>query len=125
MVPAVYVPLDALPLLPNGKVDRGALPGPQPTQSEPGRGFVAPRNALEIQLASLWEDVLGVRPVGVTDNFFELGGHSLAAARLFALIEKRLGKKVPLATVFPRVRRLSISRIFFSGLPKRRHIHLW
>ncbi len=50
--------------------------------------------------ANLWEEVLGVRPVGVTDNFFELGGHSLAAVRLFALIEKRLGKKVPLATVF-------------------------
>jgi amino acid adenylation domain-containing protein len=100
MVPAVYVPLDALPLMPNGKVDRGALPEPERTQSELGGGFVAPRNALEIRLANLWEEVLGVRPVGVTDNFFELGGHSLAAVRLFALIEKRLGKKVPLATVF-------------------------
>jgi len=100
MVPVVYVPLDALPLMPTGKVDRGALPEPERTQSEPGRGFVAPRNALEIQLANLWEEVLGVRPVGVTDNFFELGGHSLAAVRLFALMEKRLGKKVPLATVF-------------------------
>ena len=100
MVPAVYVTLDALPLMPNGKVDRGALPEPERTQSESGKGFVAPRNALEIQLTNLWEEVLGVRPVGVTDNFFELGGHSLAAVRLFALIEKRLGKKVPLASVF-------------------------
>ena len=56
--------------------------------------------ALELQLVNLWEEVLDVRPIGVTDNFFELGGHSLAAVRLFALIEKRLGKKVPLATVF-------------------------
>ena len=62
-------------------------------------GFIR-SNALEIQLTSLWEEVLGVRPIGVTDNFFELGGHSLAAVRLFALIEKRLGKKVPVATVF-------------------------
>ena len=100
MMPAVFVPLDALPLMPNGKVDRGALPEAGRTRSEPGRVFVAPRNALELQLASLWEEVLGVRPIGVTDNFFELGGHSLAAVRLFALIEKRLGKKVPLATVF-------------------------
>ncbi len=100
MMPAVFVPLDALPLMPNGKVDRGALPEPGRTGSEPGRAFVAPRNALELQLTSLWEEVLGVRPIGVTDNFFELGGHSLAAVRLFALIEKRLGKKVPLATVF-------------------------
>jgi len=100
MMPAVFVPLDALPLMPNGKVDRGALPEAGRTRSEPGRVFAAPRNALELQLVSLWEEVLGVRPIGVTDNFFELGGHSLAAVRLFALIEKRLGKKVPLATVF-------------------------
>jgi amino acid adenylation domain-containing protein len=100
MVPAVFVPLDALPLTPNGKVDRGALPEPERTRSEPRRAFVAPRNALELQLSNLWEEVLDIRPVGVTDNFFELGGHSLAAVRLFALIEKRLGKKVPLATVF-------------------------
>jgi amino acid adenylation domain-containing protein len=100
MIPSVFVPLDALPLMPNGKVDRGALPEPDRTRSEPGRAFVAPRNALEVQLSSLWEEVLGIRPVGATDNFFELGGHSLAAVRLFALIEKRLGRKVPLATVF-------------------------
>jgi amino acid adenylation domain-containing protein len=100
MMPAVFVPLDALPLMPNGKVDRGALPEAGRTRSEPGRVIVAPRNPLEVQLVNLWEEVLGVRPIGVTDNFFELGGHSLAAVRLFALIEKRLGKKVPLATVF-------------------------
>ena len=100
MVPAVFVPLDALPLMPNGKLDRGALPKAEPARPESGRAFVAPRNALELQLSSLWEEVLGIRPIGVTDNFFELGGHSLAAVRLFALIEKRLGKKAPLATVF-------------------------
>jgi thioesterase domain-containing protein/acyl carrier protein len=100
MVPAAFVPLDALPLMPNGKVDRNTLPEPERIQVEPGRAFVAPRNALQLQLSNLWEEVLGIRPIGVTDNFFELGGHSLAAVRLFALIEKRLGKKVPLATVF-------------------------
>ena len=100
LMPTVFLPLDALPLMPNGKVDRRALPEPGRTRSEPGRAFVAPRNALELQLTSLWEEVLGIRPIGVTDNFFELGGHSLAAVRLFALIEKRLGKKAPLATVF-------------------------
>jgi thioesterase domain-containing protein/acyl carrier protein len=100
MMPAVFVPLDALPLTPSGKVDRGALPEPGRTHSESGRAFVAPRDALELQLINLWEEVLSIRPIGVTDNFFELGGHSLAAVRLFALIEKRLGKKVPLATVF-------------------------
>ena len=100
LMPSVFVPIDALPLMPNGKVDRGGLP--EAGRAQPGREkqFVAPRDPLEAQLVSLWEEVLGVRPIGVTDNFFELGGHSLAAVRLFALIEKRLGKRVPLATVF-------------------------
>lgn len=100
MIPVIFEPLDKLPLMPNGKVDRSVLPEPKRARSERGSGFVAPRSTLELQLSNLWEEVLGVRPVGVKDNFFELGGHSLAAVRLFALIEKRLGKKVPLATLF-------------------------
>jgi amino acid adenylation domain-containing protein len=100
LMPSVFVPIDALPLMPNGKVDRGALPDAGRAQPAPGKQFVAPRDPLEAQLVGMWEEVLGVRPIGVTDNFFELGGHSLAAVRLFALIEKRLGKRVPLATVF-------------------------
>jgi amino acid adenylation domain-containing protein len=100
MLPAVVVLLDALPLAPNGKLDRLALPAPD--RSRPGleKAFVAPRDDLERQLASIWEEVLDVRPVGVTDNFFELGGHSLLAVRLFAVIEKRLGSKLPLTAVF-------------------------
>ena len=100
LMPSVFVPIDTLPLMPNGKVDRSALPDAGRAQHAPAKEFVAPRDPLEAQLVSLWEEVLGVRPIGVTDNFFELGGHSLAAVRLFALIEKRLGKRVPLATVF-------------------------
>ncbi|MDR5726224.1 MAG: alpha/beta fold hydrolase, partial [Terriglobia bacterium] len=100
MVPAVFVLLDTLPLLSNGKIDRRALPAPDRTRPELNKSFLAPRDDLEIQLAHIWEEVLGVRPVGVTDNFFELGGHSLLAIRLFALIEKRLGKKLPLTAVF-------------------------
>jgi thioesterase domain-containing protein/acyl carrier protein len=64
------------------------------------KAFVAPRDDLELELVHIWEEVLGVRPVGVRDNFFELGGHSLLAVRLFAVIEKRLGKKLPLTSVF-------------------------
>jgi len=100
MVPALFVPLDALPLMPNGKVDRRALPAPDRTRPELEKVFVAPRDDLELQLTRIWEEILGVRPIGVRDNFFELGGHSLLAARLFASIENRLGKKLPLATVF-------------------------
>ena len=100
MVPAVVVLLEALPVTPNGKVDRRALPAPDRSRPELEKAFIAPRDDLELQLAHIWEEVLGVRPVGVRDNFFELGGNSLQAVRLFALIEKRLGKKLPLTTVF-------------------------
>ncbi|MDZ4347202.1 MAG: amino acid adenylation domain-containing protein, partial [Candidatus Binatia bacterium] len=100
MVPAIFVWLDTLPLMPSGKVDRRALPAPDRARPQSEKSFVAPRDNLELQLAQIWEEVLGVRPVGVRDNFFELGGHSLLAARLFASIENRLGKKLPLATVF-------------------------
>jgi amino acid adenylation domain-containing protein len=100
MVPAVVVLLEALPVTPNGKVDRRALPAPDRSRPELEKAFIAPRDDLELQLAHIWEEVLGVRPVGVRDNFFELGGHSLLAVRLFALIEKRLGKKLPLTAIF-------------------------
>ena len=100
MVPAVFMLLDSLPTMPNGKVDRRVLPQPDQTRPEMEKAFVAPRDDLEAQLTSLWEEVLSIRPIGVTDNFFELGGHSLLAVRLFALIEKRLGKKLPLAALF-------------------------
>ena len=100
MVPAAIVMLETLPLSPGGKVDRQALP--QPDRHRPGlkEAFVEPRDELEFQLAQIWEEVLDVHPVGVRDNFFELGGHSLLAVRLFALIENRLGKRLPLAAVF-------------------------
>jgi amino acid adenylation domain-containing protein len=100
MVPSVFILLDSLPTMPNGKVDRGALPKPDQTRPEMQKIFVGPRDDLELQLTVLWEEVLNIRPIGVTDNFFELGGHSLLAVRLFALIDKRLGKKLPLAALF-------------------------
>jgi amino acid adenylation domain-containing protein len=100
LVPSTVVLLDAFPMTPNGKVDRRALPAPGRSKPELEKTFLAPRDELELQLAHIWEEVLGVRPVGVRDNFFELGGHSLLAVRLFAFIEKRLGKKLPPATVF-------------------------
>ncbi len=100
MVPASFVPLDALPSMPNGKIDRKALPAPQQSRPTAQQTFIAPRDDLERQLAQIWEEVLGTRPVGVTDNFFALGGHSLLAVRLFAVIEQRLGRQLSLTTVF-------------------------
>ena len=99
MVPAFYVMLDALPLMANGKIDRRALPAPERTRGAE-KTFVAPRDDLELELTEIWQQVLSVEAVGVTDNFFELGGHSLLAVRLSALVESRLGKKLPLAALF-------------------------
>jgi amino acid adenylation domain-containing protein len=93
MVPADFVFLESFPLTPNGKVDRRALPVPQVRELEAGADFVAPRNEVERRMASLWEQVLGKRPIGVRENFFELGGHSLAAVRLMQRVEKEFGRK--------------------------------
>jgi surfactin family lipopeptide synthetase C len=109
MVPAAFVMLDALPRTPNGKLDRRALPAPDQVPPETERTFIAPRDAVERKLATMWERILRVRPIGVRDNFFELGGHSLLAVSLFAQIEKAFGKDLPLSTVFrgPTVEQLA------------------
>src|SRR5690606_13529752 len=76
-----------------------ALPAPEQNRPE-GAKFVPPGDEIERQLAAIWEKVLNVRPIGMADNFFDLGGHSLLAVRVFARIEKQLGRKLPLATLF-------------------------
>jgi amino acid adenylation domain-containing protein len=100
MVPATYVWLDALPLTPHGKVDRRALPTPDLNLPRSARTRIASRNTVERQLTGIWEQVLGVHPIGVQDNFFDLGGHSLLAVRLFAHIERVVGQRLPLASLF-------------------------
>ena len=76
MVPGVFVPLLALPLNANGKVDRRALPAPD-QNLRTGKEYVAPRtHATERQLAEIWQEVLGLSQIGIHDNFFDLGGHS-------------------------------------------------
>ncbi|WP_370469510.1 non-ribosomal peptide synthase/polyketide synthase, partial [Corallococcus caeni] len=108
IVPSALLVLEALPLNSNGKVDRKALPEPDAHAVE-ARDFVAPRDALEMQLARIWEDVLGVRSVGVRSSFFELGGHSLLAVRMLASIRERLGLSLPLSVLFqqPTVEQLA------------------
>ncbi|MGE6762156.1 non-ribosomal peptide synthetase, partial [Corallococcus interemptor] len=108
MVPASLMVMEALPLNANGKVDRKALPEPDAHAIE-ARDFVAPRDALEMQLARIWEDVLGIRSVGVRSSFFELGGHSLLAVRMVAVVRERLGQTIPLSVLFqqPTVEQLA------------------
>ncbi|WP_017905579.1 non-ribosomal peptide synthetase, partial [Pseudomonas asplenii] len=81
MVPTLFVHLDVLPLSPNGKLDRKALPAPDPA-ALPSREYQAPQGEVEVALARIWAEVLRVDQVGRHDNFFELGGHSLLAVKL-------------------------------------------
>jgi amino acid adenylation domain-containing protein len=118
MVPSVFVLLEALPLTPSGKVNRSALPAPEQVLQEPEATFVAPRDNLEQKLLQIWEEVLGIQPIGIMDNFFDLGGHSLLAIRLFALIEKKFAKKLPLATLFQSNTVESLAKILRQGEEK-------
>ncbi len=109
MLPSAYVRLESLPLTSNGKVDRRALPEPDEVRPDLERKFVRPGDAVEAQLAEIWEGVLKVRPIGIEDKFFELGGHSLLAVQVISRIEKGFGRKLRLATIFqtPTIRQLA------------------
>ena len=96
MVPSLYCVLEELPLLPNGKVDRRALPAPAPAEA----GGVEPRNAVETLLAEAWTEVLEVDGVGIYDNFFDLGGHSLLGIRLMSRIRDLFGVELRVRTLF-------------------------
>ena len=108
MVPGAFVVLDTFPLTANGKVDRGALPAPG-AQAVVRRAFEAPIGEMELALARIWQQLLGLDRVGRKDHFFELGGHSLLAMRLLARIREEFGVDVPLAKVFqtPTIARLA------------------
>ena len=101
MVPSFLVELKALPLSPNGKLDRKALPEPKERAGSGSRGVhVPPRNPLEKQLVDMWEEALGIRPIGVTDNFFDLGGHSLVAVRMMSQLNRQSEREIPVAVLF-------------------------
>ncbi|MYT29956.1 MULTISPECIES: non-ribosomal peptide synthetase [unclassified Streptomyces] len=101
MVPSAFVFLDALPLTPSGKTDRGALPAPEGQQTRTA-AYVAPRDAEERALCDLFAQFLQVPQVGIDDGFFALGGHSLLATRLVARIRATLGVEVPVRALFEK-----------------------
>lgn len=96
LVPQSFVWLDVLPLNPNGKLDRKALP--DPVQAE--AASAPPSSDLERQIASIWQEVLGVPSVGVRDNFFDLGGHSLLLARVLAALRQGVAPEATMLTLF-------------------------
>lgn len=100
MLPSAFIFLYTLPLTPNGKIDRRVLPPLKQIKEELENTYIAPRDKLELKLTKIWENVLGIQPIGIRDNFFKLGGHSLLAVRLFSEIEKVFKKNLPLAILF-------------------------
>jgi amino acid adenylation domain-containing protein len=100
MVPSEYVVLAKIPLSPNGKVDRKALPAPaQRPSTEPG---TAPRTELEEAILVAFCELLGVSEIGIYDSFFDLGGHSLLVAQLASRLGRRFGMELPMRVVFER-----------------------
>ena len=93
MLPQHYVAIGAVPLLPNGKTNRQALPMPNEVVASPAAAE-APKTPIEQAIAEVWQELLGVAQVGLRDNFFDLGGHSLLAIRAVAAIEERYGIKL-------------------------------
>jgi hypothetical protein len=100
MIPSGFEIQDVMPLTPNGKVDRAALPDPKHTRPELEEPWVGARTPTEERLVQIWEEILNVRPVGIHDNFFDLGGHSLAAARVVSRVIRRLQLEMPLKALF-------------------------
>jgi surfactin family lipopeptide synthetase C len=120
MVPAAFVFLQSLPLTANGKIDRSALPEPELARPGTSKSYVAPRESYELQLVQIWEEVLGLRPIGVTDTFFELGGHSMSAVRLMSRVRSQFGQQLPLSALFesPTVEALAqVLRDRAAGMP--------
>jgi thioesterase domain-containing protein len=116
MVPSLFVPVDMLPTLSNGKVDRGALASDMPTIG--ARTPAGPLNPVEAQLIRIWDDLMDLR-VGRDDNFFELGGHSLLVPRLIDRVQRDFGVALPIGTVFETPTIKGLAEIIQSGNRKQ------
>jgi amino acid adenylation domain-containing protein len=100
MIPSAFVCLEGLPLSPNGKLDRRALPDPERCRPNLDTPFIAPRTSVETELAQIWAKVLSVEQVGIHDRFFDVGGHSLNATQVVSQVIKQFQIEVPLQSLF-------------------------
>ncbi|MEH2084379.1 MAG: amino acid adenylation domain-containing protein [Nostoc sp.] len=100
MVPTIFMALEAMPLTPNGKVDRKALPQPDASRPELEANYVAPRTFIEQQIADIWAQVLNVKQVGIYDNFFELGGYSLLGIQVVSRVRQALQAEILMSNLF-------------------------
>ncbi|MBV9787436.1 MAG: amino acid adenylation domain-containing protein [Chloroflexi bacterium] len=121
MIPAVFVPLQTVPLTPNGKIDRAALPQPETFDLAPETAFVAPQNAIEQTIAAIWQEVLHRSQVGIHDNFFDLGGHSLLIVQVQAKLQAALNRPIAVVDLFkyPTIQLLATYLDAASGEPVR------
>ncbi|SEC17951.1 amino acid adenylation domain-containing protein [Tenacibaculum sp. MAR_2009_124] len=106
MIPAIWVELDTIPLTPNGKLDKKALPQPK-INKIPEDNYVAPNTPLEIELATIWQELLGISKIGIRDNFFKLGGHSILVIQLISKLRAK-GYSIAVNEIFdfPTIERI-------------------
>jgi thioesterase domain-containing protein len=109
MMPSAFVFLESIPVVPNGRVDRSALPVPSSLRPELETAFVAARTSVEKALVGIWSEVLSLDQIGIDDDFFALGGHSLLAAKMFAVFDEKFGRSYPLSLLLssPTIRKLA------------------
>ena len=100
MLPSAFVTLERIPVTPNGKVNRRALPRPEVFRPELSADFVAPRTGIELTIASVWREALGIDVLGAHDNFFDLGGHSLLLVQVHQKLNAALGRELSIIDLF-------------------------
>ena len=100
MIPSAFVFLDKLPVVPNGRIDRRALPVPNRVRPALAYDYTEPRTAVESYLANLWAEVLNLEQVGIHDQFLHLGGHSLLATKIISRVAQNFGVKLPVRSLF-------------------------
>jgi len=118
MVPSGFVPIDALPQLPNGKVDRHAL-AVREAATDRRTSVVPAANPLETQLMKIWDELIDVPQIGRDDNFFELGGHSLLLPRLIDRVQRDFGVALPLGIVFQAPTLKDLAEVIRAGHPRQ------
>ena len=117
MLPSAFIAIKEIPLTPNGKVDRRALPAPEQIEVSTA-GFIAPRTEMEQLVAEIWCEILGITQVGADSNFFDLGGHSLLATRVMNRIRERCGVELPLRVLFEFATVVSLAAKLDDARPK-------
>ncbi|GAB3899451.1 non-ribosomal peptide synthetase [Spirosoma agri] len=109
MVPSDFVSLPELPVTPNGKIDRNALPKPDSALRSSDKGFAEPTTEAEKLITDIWAEALGLGRIGIHEDFFELGGHSMIAVQVMTRLEKETGRRLPLSTLltYPTIHKLA------------------